>query len=152
MENPLYSISLGVASLQLGWVGVATALSPVSAGHFKFLAHHFFVRLRLTKPDKRNLRLESQRRSARQRIGDEDIVSKYRTVSKCRHYRWEIPAYQKRGPHRKLSDLCTLRPGGGFGMRVAFSWSLKERIVNSILNRRERKARTEDRSPWSLPL
>ena len=42
-ENRLYSISLGVASLQDGLVGVATALSPAMAGHFKFLLHHFFV-------------------------------------------------------------------------------------------------------------
>src|SRR5437667_11997360 len=47
-ENRLYSISLGVASLQDGLVGVATALSPAMAGHFKFLLHHFFVRLGLT--------------------------------------------------------------------------------------------------------
>src|SRR5439155_26965276 len=46
-ENRLYSISLGVASLQDGLVGVATALSPAMAGHFKFLLHHFFVRLGL---------------------------------------------------------------------------------------------------------
>src|SRR5947209_14487096 len=49
-ENRLYSISLGVASLQDGLVGVATALSPAMAGHFKFLLHHFFVRLGLTIP------------------------------------------------------------------------------------------------------
>src|SRR5437879_2735250 len=49
-ENRLYSISLGVASLQDGLVGVATALSPAMAGHFKFLLHHFFVRLGLTQP------------------------------------------------------------------------------------------------------
>jgi hypothetical protein len=36
-ENPLYSISLGVVSLQVDSVGVATALSPVSVDHFKFL-------------------------------------------------------------------------------------------------------------------
>src|SRR5437667_12687353 len=47
-ENRLYSISLGVASLQDGLVGVATALSPAMAGHFKFLLHHFFVRLGLS--------------------------------------------------------------------------------------------------------
>src|SRR5438552_18296627 len=47
-ENRLYSISLGVASLQDGLVCVATALSPAMAGHFKFLLHHFFVRLGLT--------------------------------------------------------------------------------------------------------
>src|SRR5438552_16769127 len=46
-ENRLYSISFGVASLQDGLVGVATALSPAMAGHFKFLLHHFFVRLGL---------------------------------------------------------------------------------------------------------
>src|SRR5213080_200773 len=46
-ENRLYSISLGVASLQDGLVGIATALSPAMAGHFKFLLHHFFVRLGL---------------------------------------------------------------------------------------------------------
>jgi len=33
--------------LQDGLVGVATALSPAMAGHFKFLLHHFFVRLGL---------------------------------------------------------------------------------------------------------
>ncbi|HUK41036.1 MAG TPA: hypothetical protein VLX11_08330, partial [Candidatus Acidoferrales bacterium] len=42
-ENPLYSISLGVASLQVGSVGVPTALSPVSAGHFKFHPITFIV-------------------------------------------------------------------------------------------------------------
>src|SRR6266542_1022394 len=47
-ENRFYSISLGVASLQGGWVGLATALSPATAGHFKFLLHHFFVGLGLT--------------------------------------------------------------------------------------------------------
>src|SRR5438132_12859328 len=47
-EDRLYSISLGVASLQDGLVGVATALSLAMAGHFKFLLHHFFVRLGLT--------------------------------------------------------------------------------------------------------
>src|SRR5437899_8170426 len=56
-ENRLYSISLGVASLQDGLVGVATALSPAMAGHFKFLLHHFFVRLglieRLSSPNRR---------------------------------------------------------------------------------------------------
>src|SRR6266478_4282036 len=46
-ENRFYSISLGVASLQGGWVGLATALSPATAGHFKFLLHHFFVGLGL---------------------------------------------------------------------------------------------------------
>jgi hypothetical protein len=35
-ENPLYSVSLGVASLQVDSVGVPTALSPVCVGHFKF--------------------------------------------------------------------------------------------------------------------
>jgi hypothetical protein len=38
-----------VASLQGGWVGLATALSPATAGHFKFLLHHFFVGLGLTQ-------------------------------------------------------------------------------------------------------
>ena len=38
---------------------------------------------KLTKTDEKNLPLESERRSMRQRISDEDedIVSKYRTVS-----------------------------------------------------------------------
>src|SRR5437667_1766596 len=49
-ENRLYSISLGVACLQDGLVGVATALSPAMAGHFKFLLRHFFVRLGLIVP------------------------------------------------------------------------------------------------------
>jgi hypothetical protein len=35
-KNPLYSISLGVASLQDDSVGVVTALSPATVGHFKF--------------------------------------------------------------------------------------------------------------------
>src|SRR5882724_9922017 len=46
-ENRFYSISLGVASLQGGWVGLATALSPATVGHFKFLLHYFFVGLGL---------------------------------------------------------------------------------------------------------
>jgi hypothetical protein len=40
-----------VASLQGGWVGLATALSPATAGHFKFLLHHFFVGLGLIATD-----------------------------------------------------------------------------------------------------
>jgi len=40
-----------VASLQGGWVGVATALSPATVGHFKFLLHHFFVGLGLILAD-----------------------------------------------------------------------------------------------------
>jgi hypothetical protein len=47
IKNPLYSISLGVASLQDDSVGVATALSPVSAGHFKFFLTTFIVWLGL---------------------------------------------------------------------------------------------------------
>jgi hypothetical protein len=47
LENPLYSISLGVVSLQVDSVGLATALSPVSAGHFKFLGYNFIVGLGL---------------------------------------------------------------------------------------------------------
>jgi uncharacterized membrane protein len=36
-----------VASLQGDWVGVATALSPATVGHFKFLFHLLFVGLGL---------------------------------------------------------------------------------------------------------
>jgi hypothetical protein len=46
-ENPLYSVSLGVASLQVDSVGVATALSPVCVGHFKFYLSTSIVSLGL---------------------------------------------------------------------------------------------------------
>ncbi len=36
--------------MQGGWVGLATALSPATAGHFKFLLHYFFVGLGLNLP------------------------------------------------------------------------------------------------------
>jgi hypothetical protein len=47
-ENPLYSVSLGVASLQVDSVGIATALSPVCVGHFKFYLSTSIVGLGLT--------------------------------------------------------------------------------------------------------
>jgi hypothetical protein len=50
-KNPLYSISLGVASLQGDSVGVVTALSPATVGHFKFFILSFFVGLGLTVYD-----------------------------------------------------------------------------------------------------
>ena len=46
-ENPLYSVSLGVASLQVDSVGIATALSPVCVGHFKFYLSTSIVSLGL---------------------------------------------------------------------------------------------------------
>src|SRR5215470_9045429 len=46
-ENRLYSISLGVASLQGGLVGVATALSPATCRPFQVLSPSFFVGLEL---------------------------------------------------------------------------------------------------------
>jgi hypothetical protein len=47
-ENQLYSISLGVASLQGGLVGVATALSPATCRPFQVFSPSFFVGLELT--------------------------------------------------------------------------------------------------------
>src|SRR5215813_6452335 len=47
-ENRLYSISLGVASLQGGLVGVATALSPATCRPFQVFSPSFFVGLELT--------------------------------------------------------------------------------------------------------
>src|SRR5262249_22393432 len=47
-ENRLYSISLGVASLQGGSVGVATALSPATCRPFQVFSPSFFVGLGLT--------------------------------------------------------------------------------------------------------
>src|SRR5262245_45133154 len=47
-ENRLYSISLGVASLQGGLVGVATALSPATCRPFQVFSPSFFVGLGLT--------------------------------------------------------------------------------------------------------
>src|SRR5262249_6915087 len=44
-ENRLYSISLGVASLQGGLVGVATALSPATCRPFQVFSPSFFVGL-----------------------------------------------------------------------------------------------------------
>src|SRR5262245_15667738 len=44
-ENRLYSISLGVASLQGGSVGVATALSPATCRPFQVFSPSFFVGL-----------------------------------------------------------------------------------------------------------
>src|SRR5215475_6542269 len=56
-ENRLYSISLGVASLQGGSVGVATALSPATCRPFQVFSPSFFVGLGLTtirtKPSER---------------------------------------------------------------------------------------------------
>src|SRR5215475_10778456 len=49
-ENRLYSISLGVASLQGGLVGVATALSPATCRPFQVFSPSFFVGLELTVP------------------------------------------------------------------------------------------------------
>src|SRR5262249_55099053 len=46
-ENRLYSISLGVASLQGGLVGVATALSPATCRPFQVFSPSFFVGLGL---------------------------------------------------------------------------------------------------------
>src|SRR5262249_27043846 len=46
-ENQLYSISLGVASLQGGLVGVATALSPATCRPFQVFSPSFFVGLEL---------------------------------------------------------------------------------------------------------
>src|SRR5499433_4602702 len=46
-ENRLYSISLGVASLQGGLVGVATALSPATCRPFQVFSPSFFVGLEL---------------------------------------------------------------------------------------------------------
>src|SRR5215510_11757377 len=46
-ENRLYSISLGVASLQGGSVGVATALSPATCRPFQVFSPSFFVGLGL---------------------------------------------------------------------------------------------------------
>src|SRR5215831_17156715 len=46
-ENRLYSISLGVASLQGGLVGVATALSPATCRPFQVFSPSFFVGLKL---------------------------------------------------------------------------------------------------------
>src|SRR5438093_13752468 len=60
-ENRLYSISLGVASLQDGLVGVATALSPAMAGHFKCLLHHLFVRVGLVEEQRCGERLPIRR-------------------------------------------------------------------------------------------
>jgi hypothetical protein len=48
-KNPLYLISLGVASLQGDSVGVVTALSPATVGHFKFYLLSFIVGLGLIK-------------------------------------------------------------------------------------------------------
>src|SRR5215510_14138554 len=48
-ENRLYSISLGVASLQGGSVGVATALSPATCRPFQVFSPSFFVGLGLTR-------------------------------------------------------------------------------------------------------
>src|SRR5262249_33901943 len=47
-ENRLYSISLGVASLQGGLVGVATALSPATCRPFQVFSPSFFVGLELS--------------------------------------------------------------------------------------------------------
>src|SRR5215831_15594726 len=47
-ENQLYSISLGVASLQGGLVGIATALSPATCRPFQVFSPSFFVGLELT--------------------------------------------------------------------------------------------------------
>src|SRR5215510_2708702 len=47
-ENQLYSISLGVASLQGGLVGVATTLSPATCRPFQVFSPSFFVGLELT--------------------------------------------------------------------------------------------------------
>jgi hypothetical protein len=58
-ENPFYSVSLGVASLQVDSVGVATALSPVSAGHFKFLLVNSIVGLGLSLSKPRSKELTS---------------------------------------------------------------------------------------------
>src|SRR5262249_34530579 len=49
-ENRLYSISLGVASLQGGLVGVATALSPATCRPFQVFSPSFFVGLELSPP------------------------------------------------------------------------------------------------------
>src|SRR5207244_11164532 len=68
-ENRLYSISLGVVSLQDCLVGVATALSPAMAGHFKFLLHHFFVRLGLIAAHP-----EPSRRTRPQRLSGEPRI------------------------------------------------------------------------------
>src|SRR5262249_39805338 len=46
-ENQLYSISLGVASLQGGLVGVATALSAATCRPFQVFSPSFFVGLEL---------------------------------------------------------------------------------------------------------
>src|SRR6266478_7959319 len=46
-ENRLYSISLGVASLQGGLVGVATALSPATCRPFQVFSPSFFIGLGL---------------------------------------------------------------------------------------------------------
>src|SRR5262249_5173603 len=46
-ENRLYSISLGVASLQSGLVGVATALSPAMCRPFQVFSPSFFCRIRV---------------------------------------------------------------------------------------------------------
>src|SRR5215813_3838275 len=48
-ENRLYSISLGVASLQGGLVGVATALSPATCRPFQVFSPSFFVGLGLNQ-------------------------------------------------------------------------------------------------------
>ncbi len=48
--------------MQGGWVGLATALSPATAGHFKFLLHYFFVGLGLSVTRLKELMVETQRR------------------------------------------------------------------------------------------
>jgi hypothetical protein len=47
-ENPLYSISLGVASLQGDSVSVATALSPATGRPFQIFISSAFCRIRVS--------------------------------------------------------------------------------------------------------
>src|SRR5262245_17553652 len=64
-ENRLYSISLGVASLQGGLVGIATALSPATCRPFQVFSPSFFVGLELIAQRREHLKLLGLKRVAK---------------------------------------------------------------------------------------